>query len=62
MKVKETKSRSSENSSPTNFDQELENSETTNFLISISPDGRIESIGQFGNAEEEMPGRIKSLF
>ena len=62
MKGKETKSRSSEYSSETNFDQELENSEVTNFLISISPDGRIESIGQFGNIDEERPGCIKSLF
>ena len=62
MKAKEMKARSSEYSSETNFDQELENSEVTNFLISISPDGRIESIGQFGNIDEERPGRIKSLF
>ena len=62
MKGKETKSRSSEYSSETNFDQELENSEVTNFLISISPDGRIESIGQFGNIDEGGPGHIKSLF
>ena len=62
MKTKEMKSRSSEYSSETNYDQELENSEVTNFLISVSPDGRIESIGQFGNIDEERPGCIKSLF
>ncbi len=62
MKARENDSRSAEYSSETNFDQELENSEVTNFLISISPDGRIESIGQFGNIDEERPGRIKSLF
>ena len=62
MKTKEMKSRSSEYSSETNYDQELENPEVTNFLISVSPDGRIESIGQFGNIDEERPGCIKSHF
>ena len=44
MKARENDSRSAEYSSETNYDQEQENSEVTNFLISISPDGRIESI------------------
>ena len=62
MKTKEMKALSSECSSETNYDQELENSEVTNFLISISPVGQIESIGQFGNIDEGGPGHIKSLF
>ena len=62
MKARENDSRSAEYSSETNYDQEQENSEVTNFLISISPDGRIESIGQFGNIDEGGPGHIKSLF
>ena len=62
MKTRENDSRSAEYSSETNYDQEQENSEVTNFLISISPDGRIESIGQFGNIDEGGPGHIKSLF
>ena len=62
MKARENDSRSAEYSSETNYDQEQENSEVTNFLISISPDGRIESIDQFGNIDEGGPGHIKSLF
>ena len=56
MKARENDSRSAEYSSETNYDQEQENSEVTNFLISISPVGRIESIGQFGNIDEGGPG------